>query len=283
MYLDYFGLKEPPFGLTPDTEFIYPSRSHREGLNLLHCALASGEGFIKVVGEVGTGKTLLCRRFLSELDERWQAAYLPNPQLEPAAFLAEVASEIQAEGEGETAGALIKRLNRRLLEIAGEGRHVVLCIDEAQTMPKITVECLRLLSNLETEKRKLLTIVLFGQPELDEMLAEHRFRQLRQRIVFHHRLDFLAPTEVGHYLEQRLRIAGYGGGMPLFTSWAVRAIARYSKGTPRLINILAHKSLLLAFGAGLPQANWRHVRVAARDTEGVLARPLFSAGFGGMT
>lgn len=280
MYLAYFGLKEPPFGITPDTAFIYPSRSHREGLNLLHGALASGEGFVKVVGEVGTGKTLLLRRFLGELDARWKAAYVPNPQLEPAAFLAEVAAELEAATEEKSIGALVKCLNRRLLDLAAEGRQAVLLIDEAQTMPRPTLESLRLLSNLETEKRKLIHIVLFGQPELDEILAEHRFRPLRQRIAFHHRLGFLSPAEVGHYVEERLRIAGHGGGLPLFTPRAIRLLARHSGGTPRLVNILAHKALLLAFGAGLPQAGARQVKMAARDTDGIFARPLWWSWWG---
>ncbi|MCX7897170.1 MAG: AAA family ATPase [Rhodocyclaceae bacterium] len=274
MYLEYFGLKELPFGITPDTQFIYPSRSHREALNLLHCALASGEGFIKVIGEVGTGKTLLCRRFLAEIEESWQAAYVHNPMLDPRGFLHEVAAEIGLGDETPGGlGLLVKRINGRLLELAEAGKRVVLCIDEAQSMPPLTLECLRLLSNLETEKRKLITIVLFAQPELDERLREHRFRQLRQRISFHHRLDFLDRDEIRRYLEQRLRCAGYGGGIPLFTPWAVRSLARYSRGVPRLVNILAHKALLLAFGAGLPQARWREVRAAARDTLEMPARP----------
>lgn len=270
MYLAHFGLGQPPFGITPDTEFVYPSQSHLEGLNLLHFALASGEGFVKVVGEIGTGKTLLCRNFLAELGPEWKAAYLPNPQMEPRAFLREVADDLgTADGEPEAAH-VVKRLNRRLLDLARAGRKVVLCIDEAQTMPRLTLESLRLLSNLETEKRKLLHIVLFGQPELDELLEAHSARQLRQRIVFHHHLRKLATEEVGNYVEQRLRIAGYGGE-PIFNAAAVKALAHHADGTPRLVNILAHKALLAAFGEGAPHVEPRHVRAAAGDTEG--ARP----------
>ena len=271
MYLAHFGLQQAPFGITPDTEFVYPSNSHREGLNLLHFALSSGEGFIKVVGEIGTGKTLLCRNLLAELGPNWKAAYLPNPQLEPRAFLREVADEIGAGSGAPEAAHIVKRLNRRLLDLAQTGQRVVMCIDEAQTMPRLTLESLRLLSNLETEKRKLLHIILFGQPELDEMLAAHSARQIRQRIVFHHQLRGLDVDEVGHYVEQRLRIAGHNGD-PLLPRAAVKALHRCSGGTPRLVNILAHKALLTAFGEGQPRVEARHVKIAAEDTEGA-AKP----------
>ena len=271
MYLAHFGLQQAPFGITPDTEFIYPSNSHREGLNLLHFALASGEGFIKVVGEIGTGKTLLCRNFLAELGPDWKAAYFPNPQMEPRAFLREVADDIGAAAGAPEAAHVVKRLNHRLLELARTNQQVVLCIDEAQTMPRLTIESLRLLSNLETEKRKLLHIVLFGQPELDEMLAAHSARQIRQRIAFHHQLRGLDAEEVGNYVEQRLRIAGHSGDA-LFPYSAVKALHRLSGGTPRLVNILAHKALLTVFGEGRLRVEARHVRIAAEDTDGA-AKP----------
>lgn len=269
MYLAHFGLTQIPFGITPDTEFIYPSRSHLEGLNLLHFALESGEGFIKVVGEIGTGKTLLCRNFLAELGPEWKAAYLPNPQMEPRAFLLEVADDLgTAEGEPDAAH-VIKRLNRRLLDLARAGKKVVICIDEAQTMPRLTLESLRLLSNLETEKRKLLHIVLFGQPELDEMLNAHSARQLKQRIAFSHQLLRFDTDEVGNYIEQRLRIAGHSGD-PVFQPAAIKAMSHASGGTPRLLNILGHKAMLAAFGEGQPQVMAHHVRAAIEDTEGAI-------------
>ncbi len=269
MYLAHFGLNQLPFGITPDTEFVYPSRSHLEGLNLLHVALASGEGFIKVVGEIGTGKTLLCRNLLAELGTEWKAAYLPNPQMEPRAFLREVADDLgTADGEPEAAH-VVKRLNSRLLDLARAGKKVVLCIDEAQTMPRLTLESLRLLSNLETEKRKLLHIILFGQPELDDMLDAHSARQLKQRIAFHHRLRHLEADEVSNYIEQRLRIAGHSGE-PVFTAAAMKTLCQGAGGTPRLVNILAHKSLLAAFGAGHQQVQAEHVRAAVQDTDGAV-------------
>jgi MSHA biogenesis protein MshM len=267
MYLAHFGLNQLPFGITPDTEFVFPSRCHLEGLNLLHFALESGEGFVKVVGEIGTGKTLLCRNFLAELGTDWKAAYLPNPQMEPRAFLREIADDLGTADGAPEAAHVIKRLNSRLLDLARSGKKVVLCIDEAQTMPRLTLESLRLLSNLETEKRKLLHIVLFGQPELDDMLDAHSARQLKQRIAFHHRLRQLGTEEIGNYVEQRLRIAGHSGE-PIFTAAAIRALSKSAAGTPRLVNILAHKALLAAFGEGQLQVDAGHVRAAAADTDG---------------
>lgn len=266
MYLAHFGLAEPPFGITPDTLFIYSATAHQEAMNTLMLAIASGEGFVKVTGEVGTGKTLLCRKFLTELrEDPYTAAYIPNPQVDPRALLISVAEELGAPAVGE-AVHLVKSIYQRLLELAVEGRTAVLCIDEAQTMPALTLESLRLLSNLETEKRKLLHIVLFGQPELDDKLAAPSARPLRQRIAFHYRMPPLRREELSGYLDHRLRIAGYAG-RPLFSAMARRALYLYSGGTPRLVNILAHKALLAAYGQGGDRVGLRHVVTAARDTE----------------
>lgn len=270
MYLSHFGLSEFPFGLTPDTQFIFSGSAHQGGLNTLLVAWESGEGFIKVTGEVGTGKTLLCRRFLAAVGEDTVAAYIPNPQMEPRALLASVAEELGAQ-PGTDAAFLIKSINKRLLELALAGQRAVVCIDEAQTMPPLTLESLRLLSNLETEKRKLLQIVLFGQPELNDMLSATSARQLRQRITFTHEIDPLPREELAGYLDHRLHIAGYRGPSP-FEPAAVRSLYRYSRGTPRLVNILAHKCLLTAFGSGVHRIDKHMVKRAAKDTEGV--RPL---------
>ncbi len=271
MYLGHFGLTELPFSITPDTQFIYSAASHQEALNTLLLAVRGGEGFVKITGEVGTGKTLLCRRLLATLGEDCVAAYIPNPQFDAKALLLEVAEELGVAGaeggKGNDAVHIVKRINSRLLALAEQGKTAVLCIDEAQTMPPLTLETLRLISNLETEKRKLIQIVLFGQPELDEKLALPSVRQLRQRIVFHYRMPGLKRAELGAYLEHRLRVAGYHGGR-LFTGPARRALFRHSGGMPRLVNILAHKALLAAFGEGDDLVRLRHVRGAARDTEG---------------
>ena len=216
MYLGHFGLTELPFGITPDTQFAYAGAAHQEALNTLLLAIRSGEGFVKITGEVGTGKTLLCRRLLATLGEDCVAAYIPNPQVDPKALLVELADELRAPTtEGRAIVHVVRRINGRLLELARQGKTAVLCIDEAQTMPLLTLETLRLISNLETEKRKLIQIVLFGQPELDDKLREPRVRQLRQRIAFHYRLPGLRREEVDAYVEHRRlpgRRAVFGAG-----------------------------------------------------------------------
>ena len=266
MYQAHFGLQELPFGITPDTSFAYACTSHQEALNTLLVAVRNGEGFIKITGEVGTGKTLLCRRFLATLDDTYASAYIPNPYLEPRALLLALAEELGVSlAREEDQHHLIKALTQALLGFAEHGKSVVLCLDEAQAMPIESLEALRLLTNLETEKRKLLQVVLFGQPELDDRLAQESVRQLRQRITFQYRLGELGRNELDYYLAHRLRVAGYRGNR-LVTKSAVRALHRASGGIPRLVNVLAHKTMLLAYGEGAPQVTPRHVRAAIRDT-----------------
>jgi MSHA biogenesis protein MshM len=272
MYLEHFGLSTQPFGITPDTGFYFDSPSHQEALNVLLVALRSGAGFLKVTGEVGTGKTLLCRRLLNLLDEEFVTAYIPNPFLTPAALRMALAEELGiqcARNIGQH--RLLKLITDKLIEINAAGRRVVLLLDEAQALPDDSLEALRLLTNLETEKDKLLLVVLFGQPELDERLSLPRFRQLRQRILFAHRLRPLTGAECTAYVQHRLAIAG-GGGRALFDAQAIKDLTRASRGIPRLLNILAHKALMAAFGQGLAQIGRRHVRLAVTDTEG--ASPL---------
>lgn len=271
MYLEFFGLQAKPFALTPNPAFLVQLAPYRACLNLLRVALAEGEGFVKITGEVGTGKSLLCRRLLQALPENAVSAYLPNPYLAPRTLLLALAEELGVAVDSASDDYhLLKRVNEALLAYAGDERPVVVCIDEAQAMPLETLESLRLLSNLETEKRKLLQIVLFGQPELDRKLAEPSVRQLLQRIAFHYRLGCLGREEVGNYLAHRLRVAGYRGD-ELFAPRTVRSLHRASRGTPRLLNILAHKSLLAVYGEGKHAVLPRHVRQAAADTEGAAA------------
>ena len=265
-YLRHFGLREAPFGITPDTSFFYACRSTQEALNTLLIAVGNGEGFIKITGEVGTGKTLLCRKFLATLDAGCASAYIPNPNLEPRALVLAIAEELGVALEADVdQHHILRGITRVLLDHARHGRKVVLCMDESQGMPIETLETLRLLTNLETEKRKLLQVVLFGQPELDRKLAAEAIRQLRQRITFQYALRGLDRAEIGAYVEHRLAIAGHAGA-PLFDAGALRALHRASRGVPRLVNILAHKALLLVFGEGGRIASRRHVRVAAIDT-----------------
>ena len=268
MYEAHFGLRELPFGLTPDTSYAYTCATHQAALNTLLVAVRNGEGFIKITGEVGTGKTLLCRKFLAALDATYASAYIPNPYLEPRTLLLALAEELNVrlpKKDQQDQHHIIKGLTYALLGHAAAGRPVVVCLDEAQAMPIETFEALRLLTNLETEKRKLLQVVLFGQPELDARLAHQSVRQLRQRITFQYRLEALAAEELDCYLDHRLRVAGYKAER-LFAPPAVRALHRASRGIPRLVNIVAHKAMLLAYGEGVQQVTARHVNAATTDT-----------------
>lgn len=270
MYHEHFGLREAPFTITPDTNFFFAHSSHREALNTLLVAVRSGEGFMKVVGEVGTGKTMLCRKFLSALEkEQCLSAYIPNPYVGPSTLLLGVADELGVDyPERVNQHQLLKLLTRFLVGSGAEHKRVVLCLDEAQAMPLETLEALRLLTNLETERRKLLQVVLFGQPELDVKLNDRAIRQLKQRITFSCRLQPLSLADVDFYIAHRLTIAGYRGPR-VFSSEAVKRVFRASAGVPRLINILAHKAMMAAFGEGARHVGDRHARVAVADTESV--------------
>lgn len=270
MYLQHFALREFPFGLTPDTEFFFRYGSHQEAHNVLLVALRGGEGFIKLTGEVGTGKTLLCRLLLKSLGDEFVSAYIPNPYLTPAALHRALADELGVEhARNGGQDRLLKLISDRLIELNKAGKRVVLLLDEAQTLPPASMEALRLLTNLETEKYKLLQVVLFGQPELDQRLAQRALRQLRQRISFAHRLRPIDRAGFDGYIAHRLRIAGYRG-TSLFARSACDELHRASRGIPRLINVLCHKALLVAYGLGELQVRVAHVRRAARDTEDVL-------------
>lgn len=266
MYLEHFGLQELPFSLTPDTSYFMNRAGYQDGLNVLTVALRTGEGFVKVVGEVGTGKTLLCRTLINSLGDGFVPAYIHNPYLDPDALLWAVADELRLRIDPRAAQhVLLKRLTRRLMDIHRGGRRVVLCLDEVQAMPVRSLETLRLLTNLETEKHKLVQVVLFGQPELDRMLEDPAVRQLRQRISFSYQLLPMNRPALAAYVSHRLRVAGRTAPSP-FTRRAIELVHRGSGGIPRLANILCHKALMAAFGLGRDQVDGRFVRAAARDT-----------------
>ncbi len=250
MYLEHFGLGETPFAITPDTDFVYRAQSHQSAMNVVLLALDSGEGFVKVTGEVGTGKTLLSRRLLASLPDDVVSAYLLNPRLTPRALLRAIGEELGlARRPSADEHTLYLQLEAELLQLAALGKRVVLCIDEAQAMSVESLEALRLLSNLETGKRKLIQTVLFGQPELDEHLAHPSNRSLVSRIAFSARLHGLHFDDFSQYLRHRLVVAGWRG--PDVFSLAARLLLWHaSRGIPRLANILAHKGLMLAFGRG---------------------------------
>ncbi len=268
MYLEHFGVREFPFSITPDTSYFFSSDGSQEALNTLLFAARTGEGFIKITGEVGTGKTLLCRKLMASLGPDFQVAYIPNPYLEPLALFMELASELGLEigGDANPNGhQLLKALTHRLLDITREGKRVVICLDEVQAMPIATLEALRLLTNLETEKRKLLQVIIFGQPELEEKLNHPSIRQLKQRITFDYHLGPLSRAELDYYVHHRLMVAGYRGGR-LFTPMAMWLLQRKTKRIPRLVNILAHKAMLCTYGKGKRSVGVFDVLAASNDT-----------------
>ncbi|NQY34057.1 MAG: AAA family ATPase [Alteromonadaceae bacterium] len=267
MYLYHFGLRELPFTLTPNTNFYLGLEPHNEALAVLMTALKTGEGFIKVIGEVGTGKTLLCRKLLNEIPEHFVTAYIPNPYLSPDELRRAVAVELGVkQAQRMSTQLLTQRIQQRLLELHIKGHSVVLILDEAQALPAESLEALRLFTNLETETRKLLQVVLFAQPELDQRLSETKFRQLRQRITFSYQLRAMTGGEVEQYIQHRLQVSGYKGAA-LFSTRLCKKIARASQGIPRLVNILCHKMLMLSYGQGLYQITVQHLKASINDTE----------------
>lgn len=269
MYLYHFGLRELPFTLTPNTNFYLGLEPHNEALAVLITALKTGEGFIKVVGEVGTGKTLMCRKLLNEIPEHFVTAYIPNPYLKPDELRRAVAVELGVkQAQRMSVQLLTQRIQQRLVELHNQGHSVVLILDEAQALPAESLEALRLFTNLETETRKLLQVVLFAQPELDERLSEQAFRQLKQRITFSYKLRPMTVTEVEHYIQHRLHVAGYKGAN-LFNHTLAKKIAKVTQGIPRLVNILSHKMLMLCYGEGSYQLTSKHLNIAISDTEGM--------------
>jgi MSHA biogenesis protein MshM len=281
MYEQFYGLKEKPFSLTPDTEYFYRYSGHQEALNVLLVALRNGEGFVHVSGEVGTGKTLLCRQLLKLLQDDCAIAYLPNPLLTPLELYQAINHDLQLDlPEDASLQQLCQGIFAELVRLRKMKRPLVVLIDEAQAMPHRSLEALRLLSNLETEKEKLLHIFFFAQPEFEQRLAEDNLRQLRQRITFSYTLTTLHARELPAYLDHRLRVAGFDGES-LFSSAAARLLYKASHGVPRIINLLAHKAMLAGYGKGVRKIDRKIIVMAIKDTQGLkvshasLFRPYF--------
>lgn len=264
MYQHYFGLKEAPFSLSPDTEYFFAYGHYAQALNTLLVALKTGEGFIKVTGEVGTGKTLMCRKLLNTLADEYTTIYLPNPLLSPYGLQVALAEELGIE-ISHFVHRLQRLISARLIELTKAGKKIVLCVDEVQAMPDETLEALRLMTNLETEKRKLLQVVMFGQPELDRRLEQTKIRQLKQRITFAYNIEPIDREGMQSYIQHRLIVAGYDGGQ-MFEDKALDLIYKNSRGIPRLINILCHKSLMVCFGKGNRLITADHAKRAIDDT-----------------
>ena len=265
MYLEHFDMVDLPFTITPDTAFFMNRAGYQDALNVLLVALRSGEGFVKVTGEVGVGKTMLCRKLLNTLRGESVTAYIHNPYLEPESLLLAIADELGVEyAQGASQHTVLKSITHTLMEHDRRQRRVVLCLDEVQAMPVETLETLRLLTNLETEKRKLLQVVMFGQPELDQVLGQPSVRQLKQRITFSYHLVPLNRVGLLSYVRHRLAVAQCRNFV--FSRGALEHLYASSCGVPRMINILCHKALMVAYGKGDHKVGRQHMRVAVRDT-----------------
>lgn len=270
MYQQYYGLREKPFSLTPDTDFFYQSVTHQEAFNVLLVAIKSGDGFIKVTGEVGTGKTLLCRKLLDALDDQdcdeiYNTVYIPNPYMSCNALLDAVLAEMGISDRLNNDNYLAC-INQYLIDSARDNKVTVIILDEAQSLPKESLEVIRLLSNLETEKKKLVQIVLFGQPELNDRLAESSIRQLQQRIMHSYHLQPLNESSMQSYLHHRMKSAGYIGP-DLFDGKAKKLMFKMSQGVPRIINVLSNKAMMLSYANGDFYIGEKQIKAAALDSQ----------------
>jgi len=267
MYQQFYGFYESPFNITPDPRFLFFSGRHQEAFDHLVFGVRERKGFIQITGEVGTGKTTLCRALLDELGEGHRTALILNPCMTGPQLLRSILAEFGLDSSRNDRVVWMETLNRFLLEQVDAGTNVVLLIDEAQDLSAEVIEQVRLLSNLETDRQKLLQIVLIGQPELRDMLDDPALRQLRQRITVRYHLTPLDSSETERYIWHRLRVAG-ANGRPTFSRSALRSIYRYSQGIPRLINAVCDKALLCGYVEGQEHLTARHLRRAIRELEG---------------
>ena len=267
MYYSHFGLRQAPFKITPNTEFFYTGGNRGPILEALIYAVTHGEGIIKVTGEVGSGKTMLCHMLPTRLPPHIVTAYIANPSVSPEEILRAIAFELQIDVSRSPARLeVMQALHDYLLKRHAEGKRVVVLVEESQSMPLATLEEIRMLSNLETKNDKLLQIVLFGQPEIDDHLRQPSIRPLRERITHSFRLEPLVRSDVESYIDFRMRAAGYRGPN-VFAPAALKMIARTSEGLTRRINILSDKSLLAAFADSTHQVGAKHARAAVHDSE----------------
>lgn len=273
MYTEHFGLCGEPFSISPDPRRLYMSERHRDGLAHLLYGVHKPGGFVALTGEVGTGKTTLCRCLLEQLPPEVDVAIILNPRVTVTEFLASVCDELRIERTGEawSVKALVDSIHRYLLEAHGRGRRTVLIVDEAQQLPSSVLEQIRLLTNLETPTQKLLQVILIGQPELGSLLNQKTLRQLNQRITARFHLIPLAMQDTRAYIRHRLRVAGGDGA--LFAPAAIRAVHRLAGGIPRVINILCDRAMLAAYARGARSITPAMVRRAARDVRGTLGAP----------
>lgn len=267
MYLDYYGLTEAPFDITPNPRFLFYSAKHREAYNHLLFGIRERKGFIQLTGEVGAGKTTLCRAMLEQLDKNYSTALILNPVLNANELMKAVATEFGLDVQGLDRLDTIAKINNFLLWNVEQGKETVLIIDEAQNLTEELLEQVRLLSNLETDNRKLLQIVLMGQPELRDRLNSHSLRQLRQRITVRYHLSPLSPSEISQYIQHRLQVSG-AKGAPHFTRPALWRIHHYTGGIPRLVNAVCDKALLAGFVNQRAELDYRVVGAAIRELEG---------------
>lgn len=269
MYLDYYGLSEPPFDITPNPRFLFYSAKHREAYNHLLYGIRERKGFVQLTGEVGAGKTTLCRAMLEHLDARYATALILNPVMSPQEMVKAVALEYGLPVNGLDRLEILSVINQFLLQQVEAGKETVLIIDEAQDLTDELLEQIRLLSNLETDNRKLLQIVLMGQPELRDRLNNPRLRQLRQRITVRYHLLPLSRHEVNQYVHHRLQLCG-GNGIPCFSRAALWRIYHYTQGIPRLVNALCDKALLAGFVQQRGSIDFRLINRAIRELEGLI-------------
>lgn len=278
LYLEHFGLREAPFRITPHTDFFFTGANRGPTLEALIYAITQDEGIVTITGEVGSGKTMLCRMLLERLPKNVESLYLANPSLSRQEILGAIADELGVPADGKATHSLTRALQEALIARYAEGKRVVLLIDEAHAMPAESLEEIRLLSNLESKANKLLQIALFAQPELDDRLAATDMRQLRERITQHFSLAPLKRDDVAAYIEFRLRAAGYHGPNP-FTDHAIDTITRVSEGLSRRINILADKALLAAFSHGSHRIDRRELDIAIQDARFSPLKPKTATNF----